>query len=59
MLDAAREIVDGVYFDYDVGKFNGQYFVYVAGFGAFTDVSYETSQTLKTSLVMPHMWQRG
>lgn len=31
MLDAAREIVDGVYFDYDVGKFNGQYFVYVAG----------------------------
>lgn len=47
MLDAAREIVDGVYFDYDVGKFNGQYFVYVAGFGAFTDVSYETSQTLK------------
>ena len=47
MLDAAREIVDGVYFDYDVGKFNGQYFVYVAGFGAFTDVSYETSQTMK------------
>ena len=28
MLDAAREIVDGVYFDYDVGKFNGQYFVF-------------------------------
>ena len=47
MLDAPREIVDGVYFDYDVGKFNGQYFVYVAGFGAFTDVSYETSQTMK------------
>ncbi len=47
MLKAAKDIVDGVFFDYDVGKFNGKYFVYVAGFGAFTDVSYETPQNAK------------
>ena len=49
MLAAARAIMDGVYFDYDVGKFNGECFVYVAAFGAFTDVSYETSQALKNT----------
>ncbi len=43
----ARSIVNGVYFDYDVGSFNGEHFVYVAGFGAFTDVSYETPQAYK------------
>lgn len=47
MSVAAQEIVDGVYFDYDVGEFNGEYYVYVAGFGAFTDVSYETSPNAK------------
>ena len=47
MTDCAKEIVDGVYFDYDVGTFNGENFVYVAGFGAFTDVSYETPQNAK------------
>lgn len=47
MTDAAQDIMDGVYFDYDIGKFNNEFFVYVAGFGAFTDVSYETSQNAK------------
>lgn len=46
----ARSIVNGVYFDYDVGSFNGENFVYVAGFGAFTDVSYETKQSTKNIL---------
>ncbi|MCH5264925.1 MAG: diacylglycerol kinase family lipid kinase [Lachnospiraceae bacterium] len=32
---------------YDVGEMNGQYFTYVAAFGAFTAVSYETSQATK------------
>lgn len=37
--------------DYDVGSFvNGPYFSYVAAFGAFTDVSYETSQESKNIL---------
>ncbi len=32
---------------YDVGEMNGQYFSYVAAFGAFTSVSYETPQSAK------------
>ena len=47
LINAAQEIVDGVYFDYDIGTMNDQTFVYVAGFGAFTDVSYETKQNIK------------
>lgn len=47
MTDCAEEIMNGVYFDYDVGWFNEKNFVYVAGFGAFTDVSYETPQATK------------
>jgi diacylglycerol kinase family enzyme len=47
MLVAAHDIIDGVFFEYDVGKFNENYFVYVAAFGMFTDVSYETPQDRK------------
>ena len=47
MLQAAFGIIEGEAFDCDMGQFNDDYFVYVAGFGAFTDVSYETSQTSK------------
>jgi len=50
MTEAAMEIMEGVVFRYDIGEFNGQYYVYVAGFGAFTDVSYETSQTAKNTI---------
>ena len=31
----------------DVGRFNDRFFVYVAAFGAFTDVSYDTPQSFK------------
>ena len=31
----------------DIGRFNDQNFVYVAAFGAFTDVSYDTPQNFK------------
>lgn len=34
----------------DIGQFNNHYFTYVAAFGAFTDVSYETPQTRKNLL---------
>lgn len=47
ITDCASSIMNGTFFDYDVGSFNGEYFVYVAGFGAFTDVSYETPQNYK------------
>ena len=45
-LIAAR---DGVPRESDIGKLNGQPFVYVAAFGAFTQVAYETSQDLKNT----------
>lgn len=47
MLDAAKEIVNGQVLNYDIGQFNEASFIYVAGFGAFTDVSYDTPQTTK------------
>ncbi len=50
MVEAAKNVVSGVPFAYDVGSFNGDYFCYVAAFGAFTDVSYETPQSTKNIL---------
>ena len=38
---------DGIPRESDIGKLNGKPFVYVAAFGAFTQVAYETSQDLK------------
>lgn len=49
-LRAARDIVDGVPFAMDVGKFNDRWFNYVAGFGLFTDVAYRTPQEDKKVL---------
>jgi YegS/Rv2252/BmrU family lipid kinase len=34
----------------DMGAFNENYFVYIAAFGAFTDVSYQTKQEIKNVL---------
>lgn len=50
MPDAAQSIVSGSPFVCDVGKFQEKYFSYVAAFGAFTEVSYETSQEQKNML---------
>lgn len=50
MIQAAKTAVLGVPFSCDVGEFNGDYFIYVAAFGIFTDVSYATSQELKKAL---------
>lgn len=47
MLKAADDIVHGDMFPFDVGKFNHDIFVYIAAFGLFTDVAYETNQDLK------------
>ena len=35
---------------FDVGRFGDRYFTYVASFGAFTQVSYETDQNVKNVL---------
>ncbi len=50
MEQAARDIVRGVVFPCDVGKFQDTYFSYVAAFGAFTEVSYQTPQSSKNLL---------
>ena len=50
MLKAANVAVKGRRFPVDIGYFNGDSFVYVAAFGLFTAVSYQTSQQLKNVL---------
>ncbi|MCI9137720.1 MAG: YegS/Rv2252/BmrU family lipid kinase [Lachnospiraceae bacterium] len=50
MEQAARIAVEGRPFACDMGSFNGDFFVYIAAFGLFTDVSYATSQDLKNRI---------
>ena len=50
MVEAAAVAVTDQRFPCDVGYFNGDTFVYVAAFGLFTEVSYQTSQELKNIL---------
>ncbi len=53
MLHAASVVATGKEFDCDIGAFNQDIFVYIAAFGLFTDVSYETDQEIKN--VLGHM----
>lgn len=50
MLKAAQIAVNGRDFACDVGRFNKNTFVYVAAFGLFTNVTYETAQDMKNAL---------
>lgn len=50
ILEAANTAANGVPFSCDVGIFNDDFFVYIAAFGLFTDVSYETKQSMKNVL---------
>ena len=50
ILAAADTAVNGIPFPCDVGEFNGDHFIYIAAFGIFTDVSYETRQSMKNIL---------
>ncbi len=50
LVEAAKVAVSGRSFHCDVGILNQSYFVYVAGFGLFTDVSYQTPQDMKNLL---------
>ena len=50
MVKAAETAVAGRVFPCDIGAFNGDFFVYVAAFGLFTEVSYKTSQEWKNVL---------
>ena len=46
---AAQKIIDGRPIALDIGSFGGRNFIYIAAFGAFTDVAYSTTQTAKRS----------
>lgn len=50
MVKAAQNIVEGQLYSVDVGDFNNDSFIYIAAFGLFTDVSYQTDQNLKNVL---------
>ena len=50
ILTAAKQIIDGDTYRYDVGKFADRYFTYVASFGAFTKASYATPSNIKNTL---------
>ena len=51
MLQAAEHVVSGTPYAVDIGRFcQDRYFVYVAAFGMFTEVSYMTPQEKKNLL---------
>lgn len=50
MEKAAKVVVEGKSFLCDIGLLDEKPFVYVAAFGLFTDVSYETNQDIKNLL---------
>lgn len=49
-LKAAQVAATGEPFACDIGAFDDKYFIYVAAFGDFAEVSYETSQQTKNFL---------
>lgn len=50
IITATKDILYGEECLYDYGTFNDNIFVYVAAFGLFTDVTYDTNQDLKNAL---------
>ena len=50
MIKAANLVVNGRDYACDIGRFNDDNFIYVAAFGIFADVSYETKQDVKNVL---------
>lgn len=53
MVEGAKLSKEGMHFPCDMALFNGEYFVYTAAFGLFTEVSYATPQGMKN--VFGHM----
>lgn len=50
IIDAVQWIIDGKKYPCDIGSFNDKFFTYIAAFGAFIEVTYETSQQVKNVL---------
>jgi diacylglycerol kinase family enzyme len=49
-MSAVKDVIVGRPYSMDIGRFNDRYFIYVAAFGAFTDISYSTSQKNKNMI---------
>lgn len=49
-MEAIENILNGKPLFCDVGSFNEKYFTYIAAFGAFTEISYQTPQQYKNVL---------
>lgn len=49
IVSSAMVAADGTPLPLDVGRINGKPFIYVAAFGAFTEVAYDTPQELKNT----------
>lgn len=47
IMESVRWIIEGTPAPCDVGGFNDGYFTYIVAFGAFTNITYETSQQVK------------
>ena len=50
VFSAVSDIINGTPKPFDMGQFGDDYFIYIAAFGAFTDVSYQTPQSSKRTL---------
>ncbi|MBQ1935481.1 MAG: diacylglycerol kinase family lipid kinase [Clostridia bacterium] len=50
IMTAAKDCINGQPHALDLGCINGRYFSYIASFGAFTESSYNTPQSLKNAL---------
>ena len=51
MKEAAQTVVEGKLYPIDIGQFGEErYFIYIAAFGAFTEISYQTPQDKKNIL---------
>lgn len=50
ILDNVKASLNGVVKDFDIGIINNRPFIYVAGFGKYTNISYETPRPLKKKI---------
>ena len=50
IIDNVKLSLNGVVKDFDIGMINHHPFIYVAGFGKYTNISYETSRKLKKKI---------
>lgn len=50
IMDAADIIINGIPQSCDIGRLGDRHFTYIAAFGAFTEVSYQTAQNIKNVL---------